>query len=692
MSVTSGTSGINSQEGGMKLVVKNDKGEDISIRKVRDLVEFINIFSNTLNVHNVSVNSLTGFILRITLPIDATPFRSDIFNERGELMNADEYQLPNTGRLVTQHILKCCIVQPHREPKIADFTAGRHKGTCTSRQLVKEYNDQSDIYNATMAYGGMPVCPDVYAVMEFNLTQFREIFFPDTLPPGHVCSLPAMGTNVFKENRVFRYLLAQLEAPLPPSFERKVGIILMESLPPSYAPLMDLHGTFPAANPAALSASAIFTERKRLFDDMTYRSLAICVIIFYRIGYIPLDAHLGNWMYDTTQTVDQFKVQAIDFGRVISHTEYVSVEAIRNYVRSYIRLYTNPAEKALVISGLARLLGIDPSTIGTAEMCGTKVGEIIVALNKLIRRNQNGSILWNPTGPRFSVVTRPAAAGQPEQTMEVDSCMILIHRILFLIALVDGCFNSCMFRNHHFCQLRDLFSSLFGIKCNNLNSMIGDRVYIDFVSYLRAIPNDRERIRTIEAYRRIRDNIGEYLRITPERGLFPDPFYEDPSPDTPEDPAVAALREAAIPPPPIPPPPPPLPPRRSPSKSPRKSPSKSPRKSPSKSPRKSPRKSPSKSPRKSPSKSPKKTQVSPLVGSPIAENYERFISGYNTSHPPPKPSPGGGGGDTKKLLKTMKQRKHRHSRKPIKTKLSKILKTKKNKNHNRYRRNKRYRL
>ena len=683
MSVTCGKSEINAQEGGMKLVVKNDKGEDVSIRKVRDLVEFINIFSDTIQVHNVSVNSLTGFILRITLPHDATPFRSNIFNDRGELMNADEYELPNTGRLVTQHILKCCIVQPTKEPKIAEFS-GRNKGTCTSRQLANEYNAQSDIYDATMAYGGMPVCPDVYAVMEFNLTQFREIFFSDTLPPGHVRSLPTIGTNHFKDNRVFRYLLTQLEAPLPPSFERKVGIILMESLPASYAPLMDLQASFPAANPAALSVSPIFTERKRLFDDMTYRSLAICVVIFYRIGYIPLDAHLGNWMYDTTQTVDQFKVQAIDFGRVIPRNIPRTIESIRNFVRGYIRLYTNPAQKALVISGLVRLLGIDPSTVGTAEICGTIVGEIVVALNKLIRRNQNGSILWNPTGRRFAVVTRPVAPGSPQQTMEVDSCMILIHRILFLIALVDGCYNSFTFRNHHFCQLRNLFSSLFGVKCDNLNSMIGDRVYIDLVAYLRAIPNDGERIRTIEAYRRIRDYIGEYLRISPERGLFPDPFYDSPSPDTPEDPAAVALREAAIPPPPVPPPPPPLPRRRSPSKSPRRSPSKSPRRSPSKSPS-------------------KKARVSPLEGSPQAHHYERLLSGYNSSHPPPPlppplppavvppPSPAGGGG-TKKLIKSMKQRKLKQSRKHIKTKLSKILKTKKNKHNNRYRRNKRYRL
>jgi hypothetical protein len=620
----------------MKLIVKNDKGEDISIRKVRDIEEFTSIFSNTTHVQEVSVNSVSAFILSITLRHDATPFRSDIFNERDELMNADEYRLPNTGRPVTQHILKCCIIQPRPEPRIADFNPGRNKITCTSRQFFNEYNDQSDIYDATMAYGGMPVCPDVYAVMEFNLQQFSETFFSDTLPPGHVRSLPAIGTNLYKDNRVFRYLLAQLKAPLPSNFERKVGIILMESLPESYEPLMKLHATFPASS-SAISGNAIFSERKKLFDDMAYRSLSICVIVFYRIGYIFLDAHLENWMYDKTQTVTvtQFKVQAIDFGRILSRKLAHSIDTIRDTIRSYIGMYTNPSEKALIISGLARLLGIDPSTVDTAEICGTKVGEIVIALNKLIRRNQNGSILWNPAGPIFSVVTRPARAGSPEQTMEVDSCMILIHRIIFIIALIDGCFNACMFSNHHFCQLRDLFSSLFGTKCNNLYSMIQENVYIDFVSYLKAIPTDRERIRTIEAYRIIRDNIGEYLRVSPERGLFPDPFYQEPSPDIPipEDMGASPRARAAI----LSPPPLTQP----------------------------------RSPKKSPSNlSPKKTHVSSL----------------KTSH-----GGGGGGGGTKKLIKSMKKRKLKKSRKPIKTKLVKMLKTKKNKNHNRVRRNRRYR-
>jgi hypothetical protein len=171
------------------------------------------------------------------------------------------------------------------------------------------------------------------------------------------------------------------------------------------------------------------------------------------------------------------------------------------------------------------------------------------------------------------------------------------------------------------------------------------------------MPEYPERIRNIEVYGRIRDYIGGYLRVSPDRGLFPDPFYQDPSPD------AAIVAPPA--PPPAPPPPPPPPPPHSRVHSPRKSLHKSPHKL-----------------------SPKKTQVSPLVGYPPKEEYERFVSGYTISHKPQSPVMPGGSRN-KKIKKSIKLKK---SRKPVKTKLVKMLKTKKNKNHNRVRRNRRYRL
>ena len=99
------------QYGGMKIIIKDKKGQDVVVRKLTSKKEFVSIFSNNIAIDIISVDSLTGFILRITLPEDATPFRSDIFNEVGELMTAEEHKQPTTGRLVTEHILKCCIIK-----------------------------------------------------------------------------------------------------------------------------------------------------------------------------------------------------------------------------------------------------------------------------------------------------------------------------------------------------------------------------------------------------------------------------------------------------------------------------------------------------------------------------------------------------------------------------------------------------
>ena len=672
----------NLQEGGMKIIVKNEIDEDVVIRKIVDIRQFISIFSNTIHIDILSVDSLTGFILRITLPEYATPFRSDIFSDVGELMTAKEHRQPTTGKHVTQHILKCCIIQPYKEPKIGEYTVGRKKGTCTQKEFIDEYKSQSVVYDTTMAYGGMPVCPDAYACLEFNLLEFREVFFPDSLSPisPHHLRLPSIGTDVFKDNRVFQYLLEQMEAVIPPvagqlAFERKVGIIVMESLPSSYKQLMDLYNALP---PPSVPISAYITnpvleKRKKLFDQITERALVICVIMFYRSGFIPLDAHMGNWMYDVSNRFDQFKVRAIDFGRFFFRKGEKNIKQICRIITLYVRQFGgNGASLANMLNSFAILLNVNPSKITTALEAGDQVGESFMDLNKLIKRNQNGSILWNPINAKnqYLIVIAPATATQPEKIMEIDSCIVLIHSILFLIALVDSCYNSICLRNHHFCQLRNIFAVLFGIKCNNLIDIIRHNVSINLEDYLNSIPDYSERIDTIQRYERIRDYIRDYLRVTDERGLFEDEYLEEISPDTPEDhPAVVAR---SLPPLSIP----------------RSSPS-----SPHHLSRKSPRKS-----------SPKEIKVTPLVGSPQAYEYERFLSGYNVSYPPQSLARGG---STKKILNSKNLKKlrqsiqsiqsiqSRKSRKPIKTKLSKFLKTKKNKNYknyNRYRRNKRYRL
>lgn len=642
------------QYGGMKIIIKDKKGQDVVVRKLTSKKEFVSIFSNTIAIDIISVDSLTGFILRITLPEDATPFRSDIFNEVGELMTAEEHKQPTTGRLVTEHILKCCIIQPYKEPQISEYTPKRRKGTCKIEEFINEYKTQSIVYDTTMAYGGMPICPDVYACLEFNLLEFREVFFPDSLSPEHV-GLPSIGTDIFKDNHVFQYLLRQMEAVLPPvagqpAFERKVGIIVMESLPQSYTPLMRLYETLPprSVSPAVYISNPVLGQRKKLFEQINERALVICVIMFYRSGFIPLDAHMGNWMYDVSQPFSQFKVRAIDFGRIFYRKGEKSIKQIKIIIQKYIREFGSiGASLANMLNSFAILLNVEPHKITTALEAGEQVVETFMDLNKLIKRNQNGSILWHPTNAKnqYLIVVKPATATHPEQTMEIDSCMIIIHSILFLIAIIDSCYNSICLRDHHFCQLRDIFSVLFGIKCNNLTEIIRHSVSINLIDYLNSMPNYNERIHTIQIYARIRDYIREYLHVSDERGLFEDEYLEEIPPDSPEDPDIVAARPPPPSPPIPPPPPPPIPPPPPPPIH---------HISPS-SPRFSPRKHPKQS----------SSRKSPLALAAAAAATSSM------------------GGSNKN---------YRKSRKQIKRKLSNIFKTKKNKKHNRYRKNKRYRL
>lgn len=665
---------VNAQIGGMKIILKDSTGEDVVVSKLRSKREFVSIFSNTISVEILSVDSLTGFILRITLPANATPFRSDILNEADELMTAEEHKDPATGKFVTEHILKCCIIQPEKEPSISEYTPGRRKGTCKREEFINEYKAQSIVYRTTMAYGGMPVCPDVYACLEFDLLEFREVFFPDSLSPGHI-GLPSIGTGVFKDNRVFQYLLRELESSPPPviggpPYQRRVGIIVMESLPSSYVPLMRLYNTLPppSVSRSIYTSNPVLGIRKQLFDQITERALVICVIMFYRSGFIPLDAHMENWMYDTSQRFDQFKIRAIDFGRVFFRKGEENVNKISKIITLYIKKFGGSgASLTEMLNSFAKLLKVDPSEITNTKEAGEQVGECFMDLNKLIKRNQNGSILWNPvnTKNQYLIVVNPATATHPEETMEIDSCMFIIHSIIFLIAVVDSCYNSIFILNRHFCQLKNIFSVLFDIKCNNLRDIIRHNVSINLEDYLNSMHDYSERVVTIQIYERIRDYIRGYLRVTDERGLFEDEDFEEISPDKPdefEEPDVDTGRLPAAPPaPPAPPAPePPSPPI------------------PSSIPPSTPPSTPPHSPRKSPDKPPSRKSL-------LRKSLLR-----KSSHAAASSSSGGGGRGGRGLHCSIGH--YKKSRKQVKTKLSKILKTKKNKNHNRYRKNKRYRL
>lgn len=478
------------QTGGMKIVIN-----DIVSRENITEAQFIDIFQHTTNVEIVSTGSLTGFIIRVTIPDEFSPFESDIIDSSGNLLDAAQYMLPKTGVKLVDIIFKLCIVQPKTGSNIDNYNSV-HKGTSTLQELRDEYHTQRKVYDTSMSYAGTPICPDVISLLTFTKSNFVDLFIkPDS-------SL----YTIFGTNPVFEYLNTQVNKKYI-SAERSIGLILMESLPSSYKTVRSLEGPLTTA------------ANKTLFAEMAERVLANYVILFFRGGIIPLDAHMRNWMYDESQQVDQFKIKAIDFGRVLERR--TRLDKIANITRKYFS--RRPSSS---VRGFVEILGCEPLSGNHAVSASNVMRREMTALNRLIKYNQDGHILWEPDSDSYTPIKIT-----DEKVMQIDSSMMLIHRIFVLCALIDSFYNFVKYKREN-CQMMDIFNVLFRRRCTNPDDMRQWRLGVNLADYLNAITNPESREQTILSYMRIKEYIKRYLEPTLSRGEFPDPLYEPLTPSS----------------------------------------------------------------------------------------------------------------------------------------------------------------
>ena len=480
------------QNGGMKIVIN-----DIVSRENITEAQFVDIFQHTTNVEIISTGSLTGFIIRATIPEEFSPFQSDIVDSSGNLLEASQYIHPKTGVKLTNIIFKLCIIQNKSVPNIDDYNSV-HKGTSTLQELKDEYYTQRKVYDTSMSYGGIPICPDVIALLTFSKSNFFNLFIN---PDSNL--YPIFGTNP-----VFEYLNTQLNKK-DISVTRSVGLIIMESFPASYTPAR------------TLEKSLTSVVEKALYTEIVERILANYCILVFRSGIIPLDAHMRNWMFDNTQQVGQFKVKAIDFGRVLERR--TQLDKIKSITYTYLGKYGGGLLQEKLVKKFARLLGHDSIDENTAIYGAEMMRQEMVALNRIIKYNQNGRILWQPDN--FTWVTI-----SDEQVMQIDSSMMLIHRIFILGAMIDSFYNFYRFRKEY-CQMSSIFNVLFRLRCTNPEDMIKWRLGINLENYLASLkPESKEY--TIQSYMRIKNYIREYLEPTSQRGEFPDPLFEPLTPQS----------------------------------------------------------------------------------------------------------------------------------------------------------------
>jgi hypothetical protein len=434
-------------------------------------------------VEEVSVSSLRGLIVRVSIPVENTPFRSDIYSENDELLNASNYMNPDTGLLVTDLIFKCVIIQETKTPLLGNYKQFKKEPT-PMNEFTNEYNAQAYTYTATMTNGGYPVCPDVLALMTFTTSEFSNLFGSEDSP------FP----DILKKSTVFEYLLQQ---------KRRVGIIVMESVPTiynSYNVVIKEIDRYPAYKPV-----------KILGGEIAENILSILTMLIYRVGIIPLDAHSNNWMYmadshytsltdEKRELLSPFRVKAIDFGHILFIRGDKNLEKVYQITQRFFDLF-NTSSQVIKLEDFANFMNISSNLVKTSHEAGIIMRNHIQKLNTLISTNQNAMMLCN-------------------YDKDVDNLMEFIHILLVSVALIDSMYNTIL-RIHEkriFFQLYSVYDLTLGANYNGALSIF-QKGNINLTTYLGKLSYDY-RQSTIQCYKNIKRHFCKYLN-TVSRGDFP---------------------------------------------------------------------------------------------------------------------------------------------------------------------------
>ena len=360
--------------------------------------------------------------------------RSDVIGARGQPLTT-QCAAPNTGAIIDNLILKCFIIQQDIEPKVGPYCTPRRfdfvksvfftissiigisdpskhcKETTTLDDARTEYETQKAMYSITKSIMS-PVCPDTLGLLVFTAADFA----------GFLLKYPIFGNNL-----VFNYLNEQVRSP-----DRQVGIMVMDAIPPNYAPLNKLEQGMPQ------------------FEHLCLISAAIYCILITVAHKVPIDPHTGNWMGSVSDT-GLLDVVAIDMGRILDLTNPANIGNLHNYIVKY---FSNPDK-----------LPQPPLTDLQHIMRAPDV--FIDALLRITIVNVTD--LWTPVR-------------QPQGS--VPNNLNIIHQLFVLGACCDGFQNNANFE-FNFCQIRFILEQVYNNDhFESLDSIIAN-VSLDLNEYLQ---------------------------------------------------------------------------------------------------------------------------------------------------------------------------------------------------------------
>jgi len=483
-----------SQSGGIKVLLP---GMHIPVmeREIKNTHGLHTILSNTINIEIVSTDSLYSFVLRLQLNPATILFRSDkltskqkLFSGQYKSLSYSELDNETDGLPIHEIIIKICLIDPVRRNITLDKFDTKNKAWTTREKLVNEYNTQRYLYSSMMSISGSPFCPDAFGIVILNTPQ----------PPTLINILAAVPniTEILESDNKLKNINDYINKHGSLGFS--VGIIIMESIPPSYKPIYDYR---------------IEKQHTKLCEGVA----AINILSIYRGKMFTLDAHTYNWLCNLSAPILQ-QVKQIDFGIVYRLDTYHNLKYFIDDIKECIGIYflknitkeTDIRDRINLLNKFYIMMGVEKAQLDSQldsqldrytlpQKLNLKIEYAKVVFEKEI----NNIITIFRTVDLFS---KPyIAMSDDERRMNIK----MIHRLILISSLVDS-FHNCAKHNVEKAQISGIYSVILNIAALNPINILSYPISLDLDSYNLIHPDRAVELK--EKYRRIYDIIYEYCR------------------------------------------------------------------------------------------------------------------------------------------------------------------------------------
>jgi hypothetical protein len=482
----------NTQSGGVKVIIgMGSPGPDKKPieRQVTTIEHFAQIVNTARNLEVISNSSLNSFVIKVHLADDREFLKSDIESQDGKKLDFLEIMDATSGKVITELIIKICILGRSANPKDYVFNGKKiEKRGVDLAEFSNEYETQRYLYSAMMSSSGNPFCPDAFGILQLQSEENIKTVFDAIM--GYIHSSNEVHT-------ILTYMIDLIKGR-----HHHMGLIMMDSVPGHY----DLLTAF-------LPQQRRYNQKS--FEELSEIICAINILTIYRGKIFLLDAHPNNWLCDPSLPTLS-KVKAIDFGRVYRIHSEESVSRFLTSVKDNVGKY------------FARISCVTPKTVGTTMadffiMLGLSRDAHAQLIHRLplfqSQVTEASKMLVESLRELIDIFKSDAFFSKPFSeltTEERERSINMIHRLLLSLSLVDGFFNDTKFGDDEVrrSQQYESYKQLYETNLSTPDLIIGSQMLMDF----RAMTGGKKHGPLSKIYEKIYNIVHNYCKDR----FFPD--------------------------------------------------------------------------------------------------------------------------------------------------------------------------